>query len=98
MTASERAIMQTILSIPEGKVASYGQVAAASGLPRGHRQVAQFLRKYGRHVPWQRVVGSGGLIKQAGEGAIDQRVQLEMEGVRFRGDRVDLEQHQHSFD
>ncbi len=90
--------MRTILSIPEGKVASYGQVADAAGYPRHHRQVAQFLRKYGVHVPWQRVVGSGGIIKQGGYGAVDQRIQLEMEGVRFIGERIDLEAHQHSFD
>ena len=98
MTRAEQAIMQAILSIPSGKVCSYGQVAAAAGLPRHHRQVAQFLHKYGAHVPWQRVVGSGGVIKQAGDGALDQRIRLESEGVRFIGDRIDLKRHQHSFE
>lgn len=98
MTRAEQAIMHAILSIPPGMVASYGQIAQAAGYPRHHRQVAQFLRKYGTHVPWQRVVGSGGVIKQQGDHAMNQRIQLELEGVRFKGDRVDLERHQYSFD
>lgn len=94
----EQAIRNAILSIPPGKVASYGEVAEAAGLPLHHRQVAQFLRKYGRSVPWYRVLGSGGLLKTTGEGALEQRMNLEMEGVRFRGKRVDLKLHHHIFD
>ena len=98
MTRAEYAIMQAILSIPEGKVASYGQVAAAAGYPRHHRQVAQFLRKYGSHVPWQRVVGAGGVLKTSDEGAMHQRLLLEREGVRFNGDRIDLALYECSFE
>jgi len=90
MTRAERAIMQAILSIPEGKVASYGQIAAAAGYPRHHRQVAQFLRRYGSHVPWQRVVGADGVLKTSDDGAIHQRLLLEREGVRFNGNRIDI--------
>jgi methylated-DNA-protein-cysteine methyltransferase related protein len=90
MTRAEQAIMQAILSIPEGKVASYGQVAANAGYPRHHRQVAQFLRKYGNHVPWQRVVGAGGVLKTSDDGAMHQRLLLEREGVRFNGDSINL--------
>ena len=98
MTRAEQAIMQTILSIPEGKVASYGQVAAAAGYPRHHRQVAQFLRKYGSHVPWQRVIGAGGVLKTSDDGAIYQRLLLEREGVQFKADRIDLAMYECCFD
>lgn len=98
MTRAEQAIMRTILSIPEGKVASYGQIAAAAGYARHHRQVAQFLRKYGDHVPWHRVVGAGGVLKAPGDHAIDQRSLLEQEGVRFHAGRVDLAVYGSSFD
>jgi methylated-DNA-protein-cysteine methyltransferase-like protein len=98
MTRAEQAIMQTILSIPESKVASYGQVAAAGGYPRHHRQVAQFLRKYGSHVPWQRVVGAGGVLKTSDDGAMHQRLLLEREGVRFNGDRINLAVYECSFE
>ncbi|HTW81816.1 MAG TPA: MGMT family protein [Terracidiphilus sp.] len=98
MTRAEQAIMQAILSIPEGKVASYGRVAAAAGYPRHHRQVAQFLRRYGSHVPWQRVVGAGGVLKTPVDGAIHQRLLLEREGVRFNGDRINIALYECTFE
>ena len=94
----EAAICQTIRSIPRGKVATYGQVAEAAGYPRYHRQVAQVLGRYGEVLPWQRVLGAGGQLKTAGPGRFEQRMLLEMEGVRFRGTRVDMKQHQNNFE
>jgi methylated-DNA-protein-cysteine methyltransferase related protein len=91
------AIRKAIRQIPRGKVATYGQVAAAAGYPLYHRQVVQVLRKAGGSLPWQRVVGAGGEIKFKYETASEQRFRLEMEGVQFRGKRVDMAQHQHVF-
>ena len=88
------AIRKSIRMIPRGKVATYGQVAAAAGYPGYHRQVAQLLRNCGDALPWHRVLGSGGQIKTRLESALDQRMRLEMEGVRFRGARVDMAAHQ----
>ncbi|MGA8029806.1 MAG: MGMT family protein [Bryobacteraceae bacterium] len=93
----ESAIRGAIRRIPRGKVATYGQVAEAAGYPRYHRQVAQVLRKWGYALPWHRVLGAGGQIKCKRDGAFEQRLRLEMEGVRFRGSRVDVERHQHEF-
>ncbi|MBV8810810.1 MAG: MGMT family protein, partial [Acidobacteriaceae bacterium] len=85
-------------SIPKGKVATYGQVAAAAGYPRYHRAVAQFLQSERTdRVPWQRVVGAGGEIKLRYEKAAEQRLRLRIEGVTFSGSRVNLRLHQHSF-
>ena len=94
----DAAIRKTIRAIPKGKVATYAQVAAAAGYPLYHRQVAQLLRKSpAGSLPWQRVLGSGGAIKLHGEAALEQRMRLEMEGVRFRGKCVDMVVHQHRF-
>ncbi len=93
----DAAIRRAIRQIPRGKVATYGQVAAAAGYPLFHRHVAQLLRQSGKTLPWQRVVGSGGAIKLKYEAALEQRMRLEMEGVRFRGKRVDMAEHQHRF-
>jgi methylated-DNA-protein-cysteine methyltransferase-like protein len=93
----EAAIRRTIRLIPRGKVATYGQVAAAAGYPRCHRQVAQVLRKSGQPLPWYRVLGSGGQLKTKREAGLEQRMRLEMEGVRFRGSRVDMANYQHEF-
>jgi len=44
-----------------------------------------------------RVVGAGGAIKLQYEAALEQRMRLDMEGVRFRGKRIDMAEHQHRF-
>ncbi|HUP03709.1 MAG TPA: MGMT family protein [Bryobacteraceae bacterium] len=93
----DAAFRKTIRQIPRGKVATYGQVAAAAGYPLYHRHVAQLLRAEGNALPWQRVVGAGGQIKLKFEAGLEQRTRLEMEGVRFRGKRVDMAEHQHRF-
>ena len=94
----DAAFRQRILSIPRGKVATYGQVAAAAGYPLYHRAVARLLRTTPLELlPWQRVIGSGGHIKLRFEAAAEQRLRLEMEGIKFRGRRVDLCAHQHRF-
>lgn len=82
-------IERTIRAIPRGKILTYGGVARAAGFPGAARQVAAVLRR-GFGLPWQRVLGSGGLIKLTGDSAVEQRLRLEAEGVRFRGRRVDM--------
>jgi len=97
--AAERdaAIRRAVRSIPRGKVATYGQVAAAAGYPLYHRLVVRILRQAGDALPWQRVVGSGGEIRLQGEAGWEQRRRLEIEGVRFRGKRVDMAACGHTF-
>jgi methylated-DNA-protein-cysteine methyltransferase related protein len=85
-----------IQKIPKGKVSTYGAVARAAGLPGGARQVARALH-HSHGLPWQRVLGSGGAIKLRGDYAIEQRLRLEAEGVRFRGKRVDMKAHEFRF-
>jgi len=82
-------IERTIRAIPRGKVSTYGGVARAAGFPGAARQVAAVLRR-GFGLPWQRVLGAGGAIKLQGDSAVEQRLRLEAEGVRFRGRKVDM--------
>lgn len=93
----DASIKRAIRSIPKGKVATYSQVAAAAGYPMYHRLVARILRTSGDTLPWQRVLGAGGEIKLKLDAALEQRTRLEMEGVQFRGRRVNMEIHQHTF-
>jgi methylated-DNA-protein-cysteine methyltransferase-like protein len=94
----DAAFRRIIRSVPKGKVSTYGKVAAAAGYPLYHRVVARLLRKEGLHgVPWQRIVGAGGEIKLRGEAAAEQRLRLTMEGVKFRGKRVNMDLHAHTF-
>jgi methylated-DNA-protein-cysteine methyltransferase-like protein len=91
-----RLIEAAIRRIPQGKVSTYGAVARAAGLPGAARLVAQVLHR-GFGLPWQRVLGAGGEIKLRGDSAIEQRLRLEAEGVRFRGRKVDMKQCEFKF-
>lgn len=86
--ARDAAILEVIRCIPRGRVAAYSAVAAAAGYPLHHRLVVQLLRRSGDRLPWHRVLGAGGMIRLHGEAAIEQRLRLEAEGVRFLGRRV----------
>jgi methylated-DNA-protein-cysteine methyltransferase-like protein len=90
-------IYSIIASIPRGRVASYGQVAAMAGLPRHARLVGRALRETPatNDLPWHRVVNHAGAIsrRNAPGDERDQRTLLEAEGVRFRGDRVVMRQY-----
>ena len=84
-------IRKTVAKIPKGKVATYGQVARAAGFPGAARQVVWALQGTGMTgLPWHRVVGAGGKILLRDHSAMEQRMRLEMEGVKFNGSRVDM--------
>ena len=89
-------IRAVILNIPKGKVATYGQVAAAAGFPGAARQVVWALRS-ARGLPWHRVLGAGGRIRLPGESGFEQKMRLQSEDVIFRGERVRMDLHQHEF-
>ncbi len=92
-----RKVLQVIKSIPQGKVLSYGRVAALAGNPRGARQVSRILHSMsGKHdLPWHRVVNSLGKISlPRGRGYELQRALLESEGVCFSlAHTIDLNIH-----
>lgn len=92
------AFRRMILSIPAGKVSTYGRVAAAAGYPRYHRAVARLLRTHPvDQLPWHRVLGAGGEIKLHGTAAKEQRARLKLEDVGFKGERVDMDRFEHAF-
>lgn len=92
-----RIFYRVIERVPEGRVATYGQVAALAGLPRHARQVGYALAALpdDSRVPWQRVVNARGEVSPRGAADLGrsgfQRHLLEEEGVRFdlQG-RIDL--------
>ncbi len=91
------AFRRMILSIPPGKVSTYGGVAAAAGYPRYHRAVARLLRTDPvDQLPWHRVLGAGGEIKLRGAAAHEQRARLKLEDVPFNGKRVDMDRFAHT--
>ena len=90
------AMLEKVRRIPKGRVATYGDVAEASGFPGCARQVVWALRA-GKRVPWHRVLGAKGLIRLPGEAGLEQKLLLQMEGVEVAGARVDLSKYRHKF-
>lgn len=94
-------IYAVVRRIPEGRVATYGQIAGLAGIPRHARRVGYALAALkGRaeaEVPWHRVINAQGTVSaRATPGAQElQRALLESEGVKFDIDgRLDLTRFQ----
>ena len=91
-------IYAVIRQVPEGRVATYGQIAILAGLPGRARQVGYALNALqDESVPWQRVVNAQGAISKRADqvdGEIQRQI-LEAEGVHFdlRG-RIPLDRFQ----
>ena len=94
----EESLIYEILSvgaeIPEGKVATYGQIARLIGRDKNARLIGKVLgmaEKYGEY-PCHRVVNHAGRLVP---GWPDQGVLLQQEGVELKDSRhVDLKQYQ----
>jgi methylated-DNA-protein-cysteine methyltransferase-like protein len=84
---SYQRIYAVVSRIPEGRVATYGQVASLAGLAGHARQVGYALHALPDEtaVPWHRVVNaSGGIsLRSMPGGELVQRGLLEREGIRL---------------
>lgn len=91
------AIRRVVASIPPGRVASYGEIAARAGWPRRARLVGAVLRDApaGLDLPWHRVLRADGRIAlpPGSAGFREQVRRLAAEGVLVQAGRVDLAAH-----
>ena len=87
-------IWKTVLAVPKGKVASYGQVADLAGLPGRARLVGKSLGTAPRdmNLPWYRVLRSSGQLafEKGSVQAEKQKGLLQEEGVVVFNNRVKL--------
>ena len=87
-------ILSVVEEIPEGCVASYGQIAKLIGRDKNSRLVGKVLSRaefYGEY-PCHRVVNHAG---RTAPGWWEQRLLLEDEGVRFKENGcVDMKKYQ----
>jgi methylated-DNA-protein-cysteine methyltransferase-like protein len=95
MTTFSEKVFAAVRGIPEGKVASYSQVAIAAGSPRAARAVGNVLHTNISHenAPCHRVVHNDGRLAEAYVfgGAGKQEAMLVSEGVEFLADgRVNM--------
>ena len=95
--AFTRNVIEIIKSIPEGKVCTYGRIAAMAGQPNGARQVTRIIHAMSRKhdLPWYRIVNAKGLIRLPKPNGYDeQKARLQSEGIGFdEQDRIDLRKY-----
>ncbi|MGX7731921.1 MGMT family protein [Rhodococcus sp. 2H158] len=87
-------VRELVASVPEGRVTTYGDVAAAAGLS-SPRTVGWIMRTDSADLPWHRVVPASG--RPAAHLAHRQLARLDLEGVPIRDGRVDLAAARHRF-
>ena len=90
-------IYNQVCRIPQGRVATYGQIAVLAGIPRQARRIGYALSALkDDSVPWHRVVNAKGEISPRADPGYEnyQRILLEQEGVVFDASgRIPLEQY-----
>ena len=75
-----------VAQIPEGRVMTYGQLAALAGSPNSARIVGGIAHFGDSELPWQRVVNKqGGLASGYPGGRKAHKEHLEAEGVSVSG-------------
>lgn len=83
-------VRDTVAAIPEGSVATYGDIAALAGASTP-RLVGRVLGEDGQDLPWHRVLRADGTpAKHLRE---EQCARLLAEGVLSRNGRVDLKRY-----
>ena len=91
---SQERVWQLVAAIPQGKVATYGQIAALAGMPSHSRLVGRILTRLpaGSRLPWHRVINSQGRITNPNKAK--QRARLKAEGITPVKGRVNLRLYQ----
>jgi O-6-methylguanine DNA methyltransferase len=89
MTPFNRRVLSAVRRIPPGRVATYGDVAAAAGRPRAARAVGNIMRACSANdVPCHRVIAAAGKLGGYGGRMDMKRALLRAEGILVSGDRV----------
>lgn len=89
MSPFQQKVIDIVRQIPYGKVASYGQIALYSGMPRAAREVGWTLKQVKEDMPWWRVVNNSGRISIDGNMTADKNLQKKLlcsEGVEIKDD------------
>ena len=82
-------VLAAVRRIPAGRVATYGDIAAAAGSPRASRAVGNIMRGCkAAGVPCHRVIAAGGRLGGFGASVQLKRDLLRAEGVPVVGSRI----------
>lgn len=93
-TGFRERVSALVAQIPNGKVTTYGRLAAWCGNPRAARIVGGIAHFGDSSLPWQRVVKADGSLAEGYPGGISgHQHALETEGVEFSAGKVRMAKH-----
>jgi O-6-methylguanine DNA methyltransferase len=82
-------VLAAVRRIPAGRVATYGDVAAAAGRPRAARAVGNIMRECSAPgVPCHRVIAAAGALGGYAGNLELKRALLRAEGILVKGSRI----------
>jgi methylated-DNA-protein-cysteine methyltransferase-like protein len=91
---AREAIYLALMSVPAGKVISYGELASLAGLPGAARLVGTVLSRLPENteLPWHRVINAQGRISFPPDSPAhqQQRRRLVAEGVEMMNEKINL--------
>ena len=92
-------VLAAVRRIPPGRVATYGDVAAAAGVPRAARAVGNIMKGCRvPGIPCHRVVAAAGRVGGYGGNEALKRALLAAEGLAVSGRRIrDFDRKRHIF-
>ncbi len=94
LSTNREAIYLALMTVPRGKVITYGQLAALAGLPGAARLAGAVLSGLPENteLPWHRVINAQGKISLPADSAAykKQRQRLHTEGVQMVNEKISL--------
>jgi O-6-methylguanine DNA methyltransferase len=94
-------VYEFLQSIPKGKVVTYGQIAAFLGNKNLARAVGKILHRNpdGDLYPCYKVVNAKGMLSPnyCFGGTEEQARRLELEGIKVKDNRVDMDIYKYNF-
>ncbi len=90
----EQKVIAAIRRIPEGKVTTYGTIAALAGSPRAALMVGRILRQTSEsaRLPWQRVINSKGRLS-----IVNLNYPANLQAELLRNEGVSVDEHGRDF-
>jgi methylated-DNA-protein-cysteine methyltransferase-like protein len=101
MLSFKEKVYNAVKTIPQGTIASYGQIALMIGIPRAARQVGWILAKVtdDQQIPWWRIINNKGYIsiKNNEYSALEQKKKLENENIKVTDDfQIDMKLYRYT--
>lgn len=90
-TEFQKKVWEVVAAIPEGRVATYGDIARAAGRPNLARYISNIIAQHPQaaKLPWHRFVYSNGKVWMSPENEVARRKAYKKEGIILNGDKIE---------